>query len=106
MPRSPLRRQSSLRASSARLTSRAQPGQLALDERQQLVYCLEVGGASAHDMLGASAERVRRSPRFAGELHDESVVRQEPAPLRSVRFQLMPSGGIRVNGTPVLPACC
>jgi hypothetical protein len=53
-----------------------------------------VRGAAAHNMLGASAEGVLRPQRFAGELHDESVIRREPVPPRSVRFQLMPSGGI------------
>ena len=80
MRRSPLRRASSLCASPARLTSRAQPGQLALDERQQLVYSLEVHGAAAHDMLRTSAERIVCPQRFAGELHDEGVARREPAP--------------------------
>jgi hypothetical protein len=80
----------------------AQPGQFALDERQQLFHCLEMRGAAAYNMLRASAEGVVRPPRFAGELHDESVVRREPAPPRSVRFQLMPGGGI--GGLTALPS--
>jgi hypothetical protein len=74
---------------------RPQPVQLALDKCNQLIDGLEVDGTAAHDMLRASAERIVRPQRLAGKLHDESVVRQEPAPARSVRFQLKPNGGIR-----------
>jgi hypothetical protein len=76
MPRSPLRGRSSLFASPARFTRLPQPGQYALDEGQELVHCLEVRGATGHDMLRASAERVVRPQRFAGELHDEGVLRR------------------------------
>ena len=55
-----------------------------LDEHQQLVDRLEVSGAAAYDVLSPPTERIVRPPRFAGELQDESVVRQVPAPPRSV----------------------
>ena len=95
-------RRSILRAFRARFTRRAQRGEYLLDECQQLVQCLEVDGAPAHNMLSASAKGVACPQRFMGELHDESVVRREPAPPRSVRFQLMPGGGI--GGLTALPS--
>ena len=65
-------------------TRLSQRGQHMLDEHQQLVDRLEVSGAAAYDVLSPPTERIVRPPRFAGELQDESVVRQEPAPPRSV----------------------
>jgi hypothetical protein len=59
-------------------------------------------GAAAHNMLCASPEGVVRPERFAGELHDEGAVRRELSPPRSVRFQLMPGGGI--GGLTALPS--
>ena len=73
-----------LLVSLTRLIRLPQPSQGLPDERQQLIQRLEVRGTAADDVFRASAERIARPPRFAGELQDESVVRQEPAPPRSV----------------------
>jgi hypothetical protein len=61
-----------------------------------------VSGAAAYDVLRASAERVVGPQRFTRELHDKGVVGREPPPPRSVRFQLMPGGGI--GGLTALPS--
>lgn len=76
------------------LTSLIRLSQDALDESEQLVQRLEMRGAAGYDVFHASAERIVRPHRLAGELHDEGVVRGEPAALWSVRFQVMPSRGI------------
>ena|SRR5215813_4005017 len=69
-----------LLVSRIRLIRLAQPSQHALDEHQQLIERLVVRGVAAYDVLCASAERIACPPRFARELHDEGVVRGEPAP--------------------------
>jgi len=78
-----------------RFTRLLQPGQYALDEGQQLVYRVEMRGATRHDMLRPSAERVVCPQRFAGELHDKGVL-SPGAGAPSVRpIQLMPSCDMR-----------
>jgi hypothetical protein len=89
-----LRSVSSLYASLA-VPRLPQPGQYTLDEHHELVQRFEMRGLAAYHMFGPPAKRTVRPQRFAGELHDEGMVCREQGPLRSVRFQLMLSRGMK-----------